>query len=551
MTEKNPEDLSDNKSGLVNLNELADFGFGVAWSPSDSKKTDDRRAQRKDDGERREFSRKDRRPRREDGPRRHEFSERNRRPRPEGAQQGDDTANKREGHFPREDRRERREYRPFKGHHGSQRRDYAPVFHPTVEVDFYPQEEPFKVLVQVIRQSCRTYQLFDIAKTILQKPERYTVLVKPLAKEDGSSQSLYCSGPDNIPFETEEAAIVYTTNKYLEHFFELKTVEVEAPKGNFIGVARCTANGDLIAPPNYHRYNAMLREYHESHFPKLPFAVFQEKIEIAKDQEVVSKWIESMKSQTHYTLRAAFLKPGEEPVVCENVEGARRYLLSHLREKVVIARDFVRIPGKEVENMPQGNIRRSIETKLSFQLRFPLETANNVRGRLRRESLHLYKRGSKSITYVCAVRRKQRDPETKFADSIQNLISFVEQNPNVLAKDLPVKFLGMPELAEGQTWSGEDEAKIVALRRDLRWLIVEGYVTEFESGELVAQPILVKEQKSSASVTSEGPEEIVDEALPDTCSLETAEGEIPTACEPPPKSPEELNETLTQEDKSE
>ena len=64
--------------------------------------------------------------------------------------------------------------------------------------------------------------------------------------------------------------------------------------------------------------------------------------------------------------------------------------------------------GKALDTMPRGEILMAIEGAYERQLRFPLDTANQLRGRLRREHFTIFKKGSKGVSYVCAVKRKFR-----------------------------------------------------------------------------------------------------------------------------------------------
>ena len=69
-----------------------------------------------------------------------------------------------------------------------------------------PEELPFRKLIKVMRSSCRTYDLFDIAKIILEKPERYILNIEPLdanfeEHKNGNSQLLGDYGMP-IPFVT-------------------------------------------------------------------------------------------------------------------------------------------------------------------------------------------------------------------------------------------------------------------------------------------------------------------------------------------------------------
>ena len=220
----------------------------------------------------------------------------------------------------------------------------------------------------------------------------------------------------------------------------------------------------------------------------------------------------------------------------------RSFLLQYRKEEVLGTGETVRFVGRDVERLPKGAIRRSIEMYIEQQLLFPLDTANNIRGRLRRHKFTVYKKGPKGIAYVCAVKRKFRDSKTVFSPSIQTLIEFIEKNLDLPASKLPELYLGIdvektmpsklemdePEPAEvDEGASDETVAQIGAdqstegvetvspnavastieltpkseqsdeglkslnqLMLDLRWLITEGYVTEYGDGHLFAPPLM-------------------------------------------------------------
>ena len=107
------------------------------------------------------------------------------------------------------------------------------------------------------------------------------------------------------------------------------------------------------------------------------------------------------------------------------------------------------------------------------------------------------------MSYVCSVKRKFRLPGQVFSTSISALIEFIEKNPVVSVKELPAKHLGITqpeaaavadssaapvEAAPSLTLSPEDDAKLKRLWMDLRWLVTEGYVTEYSDGKLFAAP---------------------------------------------------------------
>jgi len=414
-------------------------------------------------------------------------------------------------------------------------------FQSPVKVDIYPQDNAFDALVKRLRSTVRTYQLFEIANLILEKPERYVIVVQNKTKEEEPPKQLYSCVPDHLPFETEDAAINHFLNKHLHSFFDIEMIEVEPPKGNFQMVNRCTITGELLGPPNYHRYQEFLQRHYASRIDAMSFDQFVSKVKSVKEQESIDEWVESMKKGFKYTLKEP--SQGDEPKSFESLEAVRTFLLHNRKNEVVRSSEHVRFAGRDIEHLPKGTIRRSVETYIESQLLFPLDTANNIRGRLRRHHFTVYKKGSKGISYVCAVKRKFRDNKTAFTPSIQELIEFIEKNPNVSASKLPQLHLGIDTEKQtpvklkmdesevpgestdaqsntshtiGENGAGEahetaaiDKIKVAAstisatpktelnendlktlnqLIMDLRWLVSEGYVTEYGDGSLFAAP---------------------------------------------------------------
>ena len=429
-----------------------------------------------------------------------------------------------------EGRRERR---------GGERRPHAPrPFEPTIKVDLYPQDEAFDALVTRLTATSRTYQLFEIAHLLLEKPERFVVVVGNLPNKDagGDVAPLYFSVPGHLPFETEEDAINYVLNNHLDQFFDIEEIEVEPPKGSFQVVNRCSVTGELLGPPNYHRYQEFVQRHYSSRITGMSFERFQSKIETVKEQEVIDAWLDSMKKGARYSLKE---RAEGEPESFETMEAVRHFLLHHRKDKVVGSGSTVRFAGRDIERLPKGDIRRSVESYVEQQQKFPLDSANNIRGRLRRHHFTVYKKGGKGISYVCAVKRKFRDSSTKFSDSIQALIEFLDQNNNILATDLPKAYLNIevpqkvakPEqlkMAESEAGategeavteeampeeapaaeapaelSADDNARLEAMMIDLRWLITEGYVTEYGDGTLLAPPPMPEPKKKDAPVKAE------------------------------------------------
>jgi hypothetical protein len=467
--------------------------------------------------------------------------------------------------------------------------DRGPYESPYYTATFYPEDTSFNTLVQTIRKSCRTVELFEIARTVVAKTDRFVVVLshRPPAGPSGTGAPagadvaetaktvkpvFHIAVPDGIPFESDEAAVAHVMANHLDKFFDKAEVEVDPPKGNFQVINRCSLTGELLGPPNYHRYNQIVQQHYAAKIgSRMGMEAYRSRIETVRDPEVVNQWLAKMKKTTRFTWKLAGGvtpvaatavatevtevpaegAPAEAPAApampvvptFDTLEDARLYLLTQARDKVVRTTETARFHGKLLETIPAGEISRAVEGALDRQRRFPLDTANALRGRLRREHFTIFKKGSKGVSYVCAVKRKFRVPGQTFSDSIGALISFIESSPMVRASELASKFLRLSnapvakpasspvveagpavvaEAPAGETAATppaevaptkvessltlEERAKLARMQGDLVWLVREGYVTEFIDGRLFAPPAMVEARKKEIESEEHDPE---------------------------------------------
>ncbi len=358
-----------------------------------------------------------------------------------------------------------------------------------------------------MRHSCRTYELFELAQLILEKPERLVVVISPLAGASAGPREFYISVPDDLPFESEEEAVNHVMSAHLEKFFDLETVEVDPPKGVFKSVNRCTITGDLLGPPNYHLYSQIEQTHHATRVSKMSLERFQSKIETVTEPEIIEQWLQKMRTQTRYVLKT---KPRSEedspPPSFETPESARRYLLTHDKKKIVTVAPTARFSGKLLSSLPPGSgIRQSVEIYLEGQRRFPLDSANHLRGRLRRLHFSVYKKESKGVSLVSAVKRKFRSADVTFAEPVLELIEFIEKRPGLhvsrlaevffdpsveekISKKSAIKKPAVKSKEKPAKLIDKDSPKFLEMGQNLRWLISEGYVVEYANGKLFAPP---------------------------------------------------------------
>ena len=473
MPEKESTSNTHNTSSNVDLNSLADLSFGPSWADD----TNARKSDRKDSSQNKKF---------------------------------------RGNHDSRNIKKDRRGQTKFKNNRSdssfskkkiysenNQRSEFVPRF----DIKIYPQDETFETLIKQLKGNFITYQLFEITRLILEKSDRFVCLINRVKKNEAeTSEPIYFTPNDNLPFDTEEEAINHYCEHHLENFFDVETVEVDAPNGNFTLVYRCPFTKHLIGPPNFHRFPQLLKEHHSAKIKNLSIEDYQNKLESLSDEASINEWLESSTKVKHYRIKEE-TDNKEFGTIFKTIEEARRYLLTNHKEKVVKSSTNFRLSGAKLESLQKSNLKSSIFQAVEAQRRFPLDTANNIRGRLRRHKFTIYKKGSKGISYVCCVKRKFRDDTTVFTDSINNLITFIEKNQNIAIKNLPYKLLSIPkpttENKSGKDREGaekdassndfeshtdEEASKITEVIRNVRWLISEGYVTEYSDGKLLIHP---------------------------------------------------------------
>jgi len=210
--------------------------------------------------------------------------------------------------------------------------------------------------------------------------------------------------------------------------------------------------------------------------------------------------------------------------------------------------------------MPYGRIRKNIEESWHKQKRFPIVTANNLRGRLRRTGFAVYKRGTKGFAFVSAIKRKFLFEGDTLAEAPQKIFEFITANAGINASELPYKFLGIDAPQSGEKpkplseeasvepieataalvetpvvaeLSDEDKAKLGSVWSELTWLISEGYVVEYANASLQANPYLArpkdKTAKDDAEPKAEADEPIVKDSAKDADEEPAVEESAPAA----------------------
>jgi hypothetical protein len=151
--------------------------------------------------------------------------------------------------------------RPADGRGEPRERREPPLPLPELNVLFVPDERGVESLARQIKTTGRAYPLFDIARLILQKPERYSVTIKVKKKPDGQiAQPLVVCALEDTLWLSEDEAVDHVLRNHFATFYQIERTPTEPPKGKYTFVAQCGMSGVILGPPNYHDYQNQLRK---------------------------------------------------------------------------------------------------------------------------------------------------------------------------------------------------------------------------------------------------------------------------------------------------
>lgn len=382
-----------------------------------------------------------------------------------------DDRGQRRGHRPTGQRRGKGQSPEFRDRSqrsqgASQRGAERPPLQLTIR--FLPSPAAFDSVAAQIRAELLAYSVFSLARLFLQKPERYNVQLAGTAQ-----QPLYQLG---------EHGVISIDRHFLENnafrfaqqdFYTIETSQKDPIKGNFSSVARHRLSGTVLGPTNYHDYQRKLRGLYEQRFSRrLSFPDFQKQIEIVNDPVLVEEWKEEARNVTSYrTLQAV---PAQ---TFSGATEAEKHFRQHHLGNLIRAIDQTTVDGPASRNLPDRVLRGEIETAWTAQMRSPSQMMAELSNRLRETGLHIF-RHRKGMLFVSPVRvRPFAHDQASVSAQIRAIVEMISASPQITRKDLAETLLaGIP--------AEETEARKLSLASDLRWLISEGYLIEFNDGSL-------------------------------------------------------------------
>src|SRR5918996_2558455 len=348
-------------------------------------------------------------------------------------------------------------------------------------VRFLPRQNVFENVVTQIKSGSVAYSLFVLARLFLEKAGRYEVRL---------------TGKTEAPlFQLGEDGGISVDREFLERnafplaqrdFYQVNVVESDPIKGSFSNVAKCRLSGTLLGPTNHHAYQPQLRSLYEQRFSRrLSFADYQRQIEIVSDPAVVERWKEEVRKVTTYTTLRE-----QTPLTFSSAAEAERHFRSQYLPALVRNVEDVTIGGTSSRSLPDRILNRAIEQAWVHEPRSPSNVMQELASRFRQNGLHIF-RHRRGMLFVSPIRVRAFLHEQAGVSSLVNaILEAVSATAGISRKQLF-------ETLSANGASEDAEPRRLALASDLRWLINEGYLIEFNDGSLDLPRGKAKQQRES------------------------------------------------------
>ncbi len=367
---------------------------------------------------------------------------------------------------------------------------------PWLRIAFSATPAAVETVVAQVRQTGKTFSLFDIARILLRNPASYTVDLTSAPKQPEGP--FYVVDEDKSVWLSRENAIRHLLRKKREELYRAETVEVEAPKGNFPVVAVCGMSGALLGPPNHHDFERRLRDLHRERFARLDFETFRSRLKMERDPEIIEKWrAEASKATVYYP------REGENPEKLADLAAVERHFAEHFAPAHIQFVDVAHVPGDPKSTAVDPALAPLLNHACEEEARFPLRLAQSLSRSLSAAGLRFHKSPNRT-TFVSASRPRYLDLEAiAVSDSIRKILETIRGKKSLRRGQL-LDLLAPAPAAPVQTPAAEapsaeaapetpapsvDPAR-EAVVNDLLWLTHEGYVIEYADGRLepVAPP---------------------------------------------------------------
>jgi hypothetical protein len=325
-------------------------------------------------------------------------------------------------------------------------------------------------MAKQIRKEMKAYSLFQLARLLLEKPQRYHV--KWSQRSDEKVTPLFQCLLDETLWLSEKEALAHAFSQHRERYYRLESITTEPPKGSYSSVGVCGMSQILLGPPNHHEYQNKIRQLHAERFAHVPFEVFKSRIQMSRDEALLERWKAEQCSQEIFYLLTPTEEEGDGKIglLLETEEHFKKHHTSSVIKK--IEKEIV-LSHPAAWQQASPVVRRAVENELDSLKRFPLPFSQEVGQALTTRGLQLFK-AHDNIVYASLARpRSFHQQEMAVSDSVRSLLETLKTHATAPRAEQWKALLATRSAEQDPT---EHEA---VLLKDLSWLLHEGYVVNY------------------------------------------------------------------------
>ncbi|MFR2948156.1 MAG: hypothetical protein ACLTNK_02255, partial [Akkermansia muciniphila] len=347
-----------------------------------------------------------------------------------------------------------------------------------LRVELRPVDSGLAALHQEVQKHRRTISLLDLAKVVMGSYDRYDLV---FMKQENGPDLYHCKHGDGACFISRQEAVKHLwQSTWMPKYYESVEQEVEAPKGDFKAIAKCSLNNELIGPVNWHGYQSALMNLHRTKFANMTFEAFRSKIVTDKSEEAVQAWQEAVSKRTAWKP----VREGASEVLLESPAAVEQDFESNHFDECYDVTDKVFVNGAVKKNHLSPGLWAHLIQLSGTTRRHPSMLIPNLCHGLARHHMPIFK--WKGNHYTGPARPKAMEEGTVLSDSLMSIATWAANNPG---KGVDAMLKELAPVPEQEKATEEEVAQAMEkqqnLVRDLLWLSEQGYILVFSNTSAV------------------------------------------------------------------
>ncbi|MFZ4115494.1 MAG: hypothetical protein ACOYK6_02080 [Chthoniobacterales bacterium] len=343
------------------------------------------------------------------------------------------------------------------------------------KIEFLPEQRGLDEIAKQIKTESKAYPLFELARLLLEKPERYRLRCVKIPALTKNASKLYQCLLDESLWLSEKELITHVLKNYRDRYYLTETIEVEAPKGSYSSLAVCGMSQTILGPSNHHEYQAKVRQLHTERFSHLPLEAFKSRITMVHDEAMMEAWKKEQSIRETFLPQDVLDQSDTEKLKLTRDQLEAHFKKEHAASVIAEVKEELFLSGAAGMNLSSSSIKAAIQQALQELKRFPLPLSHLLGQELATRGLHIFK-AHENIVYVSIARpRALNQQETPLSPALTALTHVLESHHKSPRAEQWKAMMESRPLKDGQTEAERESA----LAKDLSWLIHEGYVINY------------------------------------------------------------------------